>query len=273
MKTILLLTNFSETSRKAIINYLKVYASSVKEDAQFILLNTYKRIKTGQSTMVRFEDVLAQYSKQDLQNELLKIQEIPELKDLNIITHSEYGDLVDVVEKFNAERDIDLIVMGTKGSNLLKELLLGSDTDRLIRLSKNPVLVIPENIEFKKPEKIVFATQIKECRNKEEFRKLIGIIKSFDAELLILNVYKENKPTVPFFESRMEEELKDIYHSFSYVQNRDIAAGVSEFAKNNKAQLLTIIDHKANILSQLFKHSVKYKLTQSAELPLLIIHE
>ena len=63
MKTILLLTNFSETSRKAIINYLKVYASSVKEDAQFILLNTYKRIKTGQSIMVKFEDVLAQYSK------------------------------------------------------------------------------------------------------------------------------------------------------------------------------------------------------------------
>ena len=86
MKTILLLTNFSDTSRKAIINYLKVYTQSVKKDAQFILLNTYKRIKTGQSQMVKFEEVMAQYSKQDLNKELQKILEIHELKDLNIIT-------------------------------------------------------------------------------------------------------------------------------------------------------------------------------------------
>ena len=273
MKTIVLLTNFSETSRKAITSYLKVYSQYVKEDCKFILLNTYSRIKTGQSQMVRFEDVLEQYSKQDLKNEMQILNEIPELQNLDIEPHSKYGDLVDVVERINKERGIDLVVMGTKGSNLVRELLMGSDTDRLIRLSKTPVLAIPENIEFKKPEKIVFATQLEECKNKEEFRKLIGIIKSFDAELLILNVFKENKPTVPFFESRLEDELEDIKRSFSYVQNTDIAAGISEFAKNNNAQLLTIIDHKVNILSQLFKYSVKYKLTQSAELPLLIIHE
>ena len=273
MKTIVLLTNFSETSRKAIISYLKVYNQHVQEECKLILLNTYKRIKTGQSQMVRFEDVLAQYSKQDLEKEIKIIQAIPGLQNLSIEPLSEYGDLVNVVEKIDQEKGIDLVVMGTKGSNLVRELLMGSDTDRLIRLSKTPVLVIPESIEFQKPEKIVFATQFEECQNKAEFRKLVGIIKSFDAELLILNVYKENKPTVPFFESRMEDELEDIKRSFSYVKNHDIAAGISEFAKKNNAQLLTIIDHKANILSQLFRHSVKYKLTQSAELPLLIIHE
>lgn len=273
MKTILLLTNFSETSRKAIANYLKVCTLSVKEEHQFILLNTYKRIKTGQSQMVRFEDVLAQYSKQDLYKELKLIKEIPELKNLNIIIHSEYGDLVDVVEKINREIGVDLIVMGTKGTNLLKELLLGSDTDRLIRLSKNPVLVIPESIEFKKPEKIVFATEIKECKNKEEFRKLISIIKSFDAELLILNVYKDKKPEADEFEDKMKKELSGVKHTFFYVRNLDIADGISGFVKMNKAQLLAIIDDKASLLSQLFKHSVKYILTINAEMPLLIIHE
>lgn len=273
MKTIVLLTNFSETSRKAIISYLKVYSQHVKDDCRFILLNTYKRIKTGQSQMVRFEDVLGEYSRQDLQVELQNIREIPQLADLNIQTHSEYGDLVDVVEKINKRKGIDLIVMGTKGSNLLKELLLGSDTDRLIRLSKNPVLVIPESIEFKKPEKIVFATQLEECKNKEEFRKLIEIIKSFDAELLVLNVYKDTKPVADDFENKMKKELTGVRHTFFYVRNYDIADGISGFVKMNKAQLLAIIDDKASILSKLFRHSVKYKLTLSAEMPMLIIHE
>jgi len=273
MKTILLLTNFSETSRNAIINYLKVYAQSVREDAEFILLNTYKRIKTGQSQMVRFEEILAQYSKHDLEREVLKIHEIPELQSIKIVTHSEYGDLVDVVEKINRKKGVDLIVMGTKGSNLLKELLLGSDTDRLIRLSKNPILVIPESIEFKKPEKIVFATHLKECKDKEEFMKLIGIIKSFDAELLILNVYTDSKPEAHEFENNMEKELEGVKHTFFYVRNLDIADGISGFVKMNNAQLLAIIDNKASLLSQLFKHSVKYILTINADMPLLIIHE
>ncbi len=273
MKTILLLTNFSETSRKAIINYLMIYVECVKENYQFILLNTYKRIKTGQSQMVRFEDVLEQYSKQDLARELKKIHEIPELKDLKIELHSEYGDLVDVVEKINREKGVDLIVMGTKGTNLIKELLLGSDTDRLIRLSKNPVLVIPESIEFKKPEKIVFATEIRECKNKEEFRKLITIIKNFNAELLILNVYKDKKPETAEFEDKMKKELDGVKHNFFYVRNLDIADGISGFVKMNKAQLLAIIDNKATLLSQLFRHSVKYILTINADMPLLIIHE
>ncbi len=80
MKTIVLLTNFSETSRKAIISYLKVYSQHVQEECEFILLNTYKRIKTGQSQMVRFEDVLEQYSKQDLKSEIQKIHDIPGFK-------------------------------------------------------------------------------------------------------------------------------------------------------------------------------------------------
>ncbi len=85
-----------------------------------------------------------------------------------------------MVEKINKEKGIDLSVMGTKGSNLVRELLMGSDTDRLIRLSKTPVLVIPESIEFKKPDKIVFATHLKSAKRRQEFRKLVGIIKSFE---------------------------------------------------------------------------------------------
>jgi hypothetical protein len=274
MKTIVLLTNFTETARKANIGYLKVHSRlASKKTGNIILLNTYKRITTGRSLMVDFIEILGQYSKDDLEREIQIINRDPELQKLRVKPRSEYGDLVDVIERINKEKGIDLIVMGTKGSNLLKELLLASNTDRLIRLTKSPVLVIPESIEFKKPDKIVFATDLEECKNKMEFSKLIEIIKWFDAELLILNVYKENKPTVPFFESRMEKELKNIKHSFAYVKNPDIAEGISEFTKRNNAQLLAIIDHKANVLSQLFRYSVKYKLTQSAELPLLIIHE
>ncbi len=186
---------------------------------------------------------------------------------------SRKGDLVDAIEHINADQTIDLIVMGTKGSNLLRELLLASETDRLVRLSKNPVLVIPESLKFTRPKKIVFATSLKECKNKEEFSKLIGIVKSFNAEFIILNIYKEVKPPVAYFEERMKKELTGMNYSFQYVQNNDVAEGITGYMQQNKAELLALIDRKINLLSKLLRQRVTNKIVANADLPLLIIHE
>ncbi|RLD53621.1 MAG: hypothetical protein DRJ05_16130, partial [Bacteroidetes bacterium] len=174
MKNILLLTNFSETSQKAIVAFVKIYLENIKETFHFKLLNAYAQPKTGQAQLAKFDDILRKFSLQDLQIEYEGLKKLKGGNKLDIEIISKNGDLVDAVEIIHAENPIDLIVMGTKGSNLFKELLLGSETDRLVRLTKNPVLVIPESREFVLPEKIVFATSLKECRNKEEFKKLIG---------------------------------------------------------------------------------------------------
>ena len=273
MKSVLLLTNFSETSRNAISGYLKVYLKHVGEKYKFILLNVYSQPKTGQSQMVRFDDILEKFSLEDLNAEYNYFKELPGAEKLNMELSSQKGDLVDAIEHISTKQSIDLIVMGTKGSNLLRELLLGSETDRLVRLSKNPVLVIPESIEFTKPERIVFATSIKECKNKEEFKKLTGIIRSFNAEFMILNVYKDDKPPVAYFEERIKNELKGMAYSFHYVQNDDIAEGITDFMQQNNVELLSLIDRKINLLSKLFRHRVTSKLISNAEVPLLIIHE
>lgn len=273
MKTVLLLTNFSETSRKAIISFLKIHAGQSIDEFKFLLLNVYSCPKTGQSQMVKFDDVLEQYSKQDLAIEYKKIIETQGLDKLDIELLSRQGDLVDIVERINIDQSVDLIVMGTKGTNILRELLLGSETDRLVRLSRNPVLVIPESVDFLKPKKVVFATELKECRNKEEFEKLTDIIRSFNAELLVLNVYKDVQPPVAFFEERMKKSLTGIKHSFHYLKDDDVAKGITNFVHQNNVGLLSMVDRKVNLLSKLFRHSVTNKLASSAEIPLLIIHE
>ena len=273
MKTILLLTNFSETSRKAIISYLNIHPKDTKEKYKFILLNVYSQLKTGQSQLVRFEDVLEQYSKQDLKKEYQKILENPGLDKLDIELVSKNGDLVDMIELINREQSVELVVMGTKGSNILKELLLGSDTDRFIRMSQNPLLVIPESVEFKKPEKIVFATNLEESENTEEFRKLVGIVRLLDSELLVLHVYKDKQPPVAYFEERMKTESNGLPVSFHYIQNNNIAAGISEFVLQNNADLLAMIDEKVSLLTKLFRQSVMDILASSASQPLLIIHK
>jgi len=273
MKTILLLTNFSETSRNAIISYLKIHPKDTKEKYKFLLLNVYSRLKTGQSQLVKFEDVLEQFSLQDLRKEYNHILEIPGMDELDIELVSRHGDLVDVIEVINHEQSVEMAVMGTKGSNIMKELLLGSDTDRFVRMSRNPLLVIPENIEFKKPDKIVYACFLTESDNTAEFEKLASIVKLFNAELMVLHVYKDEQPPVAYFEERSKSIANGINISFHYVQNTNVAAGISEFVKEQNAGLLALIDKRVGLLTKLFRQSVMDKFASSASQPLLIIHK
>ena len=273
MKNILLLTNFSQTSQKAIVSFIKVYLTHIKETYHFKLLNAYAQPKTGQAQLAKFNDVLHRFSLQDLQIEYENLKQLKGGNNLEIEIISKNGDLVDAVEHIHAENPIDLIVMGTKGSNLFKELLLGSETDRLVRLTKNPVLVIPESREFVLPEKIVFATNLNECRNKEEFTKLIGIVKTFGSELIILNVFKDQLPASIHFEEPIKKELSGIDYSFEYIQNNDEAEGIDEYIHQNQIGLLALIDHRISMLSKLFRNSVTGKFASRAEVPLLIIHE
>jgi len=271
MKTILMLTNFSETSRKAIISYLKVH-SEIKTDSKIGLLNVYSTPKTGQSQLLNLDDILEQYSLQDLKREKQEIDKFPELGNLDIDLISGKGDLIKVIDQLDAKRPIDLIVLGSKGSNILKQLVLGSNTDRVVRLSKTPVLVIPEGVDFIKPKKIVFATDLKECRFKKHFERLANIIRFFGAELLILNIYKETNPDGQLFEELMNIHLKDIPHSFHYVKNNDPAKGISNFLEENQANMLALIERPGNLLVKLFRHSVSNQMALSAEMPLLVFH-
>ncbi|PGF18068.1 universal stress protein UspA [Natrinema sp. CBA1119] len=51
------------------------------------------------------------------------------------------GDPHEVIEEYSTEHDVDLIVMGASGQSGLKERLLGSTTDRVVRTVETSVLI------------------------------------------------------------------------------------------------------------------------------------
>ncbi len=51
------------------------------------------------------------------------------------------GDPHEVIAEYVAEHDIDLVVMGASGQSGLKEHLLGSTTDRVVRMVETSVLI------------------------------------------------------------------------------------------------------------------------------------
>ncbi len=273
MKTIYLLTNFTETSTRAIQGFIRIFAPKLADTHQFILLNAWLKPRTGQSQMHNLDEYLQEISLQGLKREKSRISQIlPDVR-LRIRTQSKHGDIVAVLNMLCEIDNPDLIVMGTKGSSVIRELIAGSTTGRIIRKTKSPILVIPESVDFKQPQRIVLASEMKECSNEEDFEKLADIVRMFMAEFTILHVFKEDKPATEKFENCMRQYLEGINYEFQYIQHHNVEEAITEFCANMNTDLLAMICHNEHLLVKLLKQSISEKMTERAELPMLLIHE
>jgi len=61
---------------------------------------------------------------------------------VNVLTMVKHGEAADVIAKLAEDEGYDLIAMSTHGRAMLARAILGSTTDRIVRISKVPVLVI-----------------------------------------------------------------------------------------------------------------------------------
>ncbi|HCX76498.1 MAG TPA: universal stress protein, partial [Algoriphagus sp.] len=66
-----------------------------------------------------------------------------------------------ISESINEEKP-DLVVMGSKGSSGLEEVLVGSNTEKVVRNAKCPVVTIKSPVDPKDLKKIVFASDFRE---------------------------------------------------------------------------------------------------------------
>jgi nucleotide-binding universal stress UspA family protein len=58
------------------------------------------------------------------------------------------------------EHEVDLVVMGTSGRSKIEEMIIGSNTERVVRLAKCPVLTVHEQPAVKEFKNIVYATSL-----------------------------------------------------------------------------------------------------------------
>lgn len=272
MKTIFLLTNFSSASNNAIEGFLRVYAPKIADEHELIVLNAWHQPRTGHFQMINIEEQLEEISNTDLEKQVIHLKQLFPRFSSQIKFKSIKGEIAPVVNYLSEESRPDLVVLGTKGAHVLREMLVGTTTGKIVRQVKAPVLIIPESMEFKLPERIVFASDMHECRNEDDFKKLTNIARAFMSEFMVLHIFKDQKPDVDAYEKCMVEHLDGINYAFHYKQNIDIADGIDDFTRNMNPGLLAMIMHNSNVLVQLLKHSITRKFTYKANLPLLVLH-
>jgi len=140
---ILLPTDFSKHSRKCIDYILKLKDCGINEVIIMHVID-YKIIK---ETDIVFdgevdEEKIIERSIEQAEKQLKIFTEPLEKSGLKISFLVKVGNPCSEIIKAADEMNVSMIIMGHRGHNIAEELLLGSNSEKVIRKSTKPVLLI-----------------------------------------------------------------------------------------------------------------------------------
>lgn len=174
------------------------------------------------------------------------------------------------------EVDADLIVMGSHGSTGLKEVFVGSNTEKVVRTVEVPVLVIKEHMKDFKVEKAVFACDFKP-ENIESFNRVRKMIDTLGAkiQLLYINLPGERFRSTLELKERVEQFLNladsgDLTgEDVAYFNDYTVEDGIFNYSLNNRIDVIAIPTHGRRGLAHFFAGSIGEDVVNHSVLPVL----
>lgn len=269
MKKILVPTDFSAQAENA----LKIAATMAARNGGQIHLHHSAEIPLHLATNGDTRNLPeALYFIKLAEKQFSELLKKPYLQDISIhetIGHSEiYDDIKEAVRK----NDIDLIVMGSHGSSGFREMFIGSNTEKVVRTSEIPVLVIKNDHKNFEVKDFVFATDFsEECRKPfmeaQKFAKAMGA----HMHLLLINTPSGFKTTAEAREI-MEKFVRGTAaenYSLNIYNDISVEKGILNFSKEINAQLIGMSTHGRKGLSHFFNGSISEDMVNHANMPVI----
>ncbi len=272
MKTILVPIDFSDEA----MNACKVAASIAKKTGSKIILLHMLDIPTDaidplESDITRGGGQTILYMK-GIKRRFEKLKKEPFFDGIEITENVKFHKAFEGVIEESKDNNVDLIVMGSQGATGLKEMLVGSNTEKVVRQSHIPVLVIKQDVENFKINNIIFASDFSE-KSKKYFQNVINFADIFNAKLhlLFVNTPRNFEPT-----EVTNAKLKNFINDFdlkNYTLNTfndvTIEEGILNYGKKIDADVIAINTHGRSGLSQLFNESISKELANHALRPVV----
>jgi nucleotide-binding universal stress UspA family protein len=279
MKKILLPTDFSPNSVNAIHYALNLFKD---EKCTFYLLNVYRvPYVTSQDvayvnteTLIDLEEGLKETSEERLK-ELAGKLTAGGNSNHSFEMISDYNFLSDSVKRIVGEKDIDLIVMGTKGATGAQEIFMGSNTGDIIMKVDCNVLAVPENVVYNEPREITFPTDYKISYEPEDLSYLLSIAKKHKAAIRVLHVQDDPLTEEQLVnKNNLETLLEGVEHSFHTLTGINFETAVNSFTQSRgNIDMIAIIARHYSFFQRLFFRPKVEELSFHTRIPLLVLHK
>tara|TARA_R110002033_G_scaffold79931_2_gene130936 strand:+ start:1979 stop:2803 length:825 start_codon:yes stop_codon:yes gene_type:complete len=177
------------------------------------------------------------------------------------------------VNQVAEDNDADIIIMGSHGTDGILEIFVGSNTEKVVRNSEVPVLVVKHGMPDFAPKSMVFACDLKE-ENINAYQRAKYIADQFDVQLHIVYI---NTPGDNFLSTEDIMIKIDKFSSVAGSQFLDVKIyndysvekGVINYAESENIDIIGIPTHGRKGLSHFFMGSIGEDIANHSTIPVV----
>jgi nucleotide-binding universal stress UspA family protein len=171
--------------------------------------------------------------------------------------------------------DADLIVIGSRGHSVHEGIFTGSNTEKVVRYSNTPVLVVKSKLKTVNFNSIVLATDFSQ-ESIPAVKKGLEVLLKLGQKVTLLHI---NLPNFGFLSTDEIEEKVATFLKVSQLNKEDFSIayladynpedGILNYARRTKADALSMITHGKKGLSNFFGGSISEDVVNHTKLPVI----
>lgn len=280
MKTILMLTDFSEKANHAAKTAAKI---APQLSADILLYNTYydhpilPAYSGGpwvvEEFVFRKDESIAKLSQLAIQLRHI----IAGISKDGFKPKTDYqcgeGSLGRNIAVIIQENNISLVVIGSSTDNSLDHLIFGSDTMDVIDHASCPVLIIPPKAEMNELKKVTLAIDF-ELADINAINYLTHLGKQLNFQLEIVHVSVLEEKDDPVKEKAILNHIHAIKQgniTYLEIRGKDVVKRLNRLCKDSGSDMLALVHYQDVFLSGLFNRSTTAAALDNQHIPLMVL--
>ncbi|GAA4112419.1 universal stress protein [Aquimarina addita] len=278
-KKILVPTDFSKNAWNALTYATKLYKN---ESCDFYILHAFHATGYALESMMvpepgeKFYEIAREASEKGLAKIMTQVSLLEENENHRFHTISSFSGLLEAIKNTIERVDIEMVIMGTKGTTNSSDVIYGTNTILVMEKSRNcPVMAIPEGVSYKEPKEIVFPTDYRMNIKRRELQYVIELARISNATVCILYMSKGDELDREQKENKklLEEYFDGLEYSFHTLHDVDVKSGLSSFVESRGSDLITFINKKHSFFGSIFSRPMVKNLGYYSKVPVLALHD
>lgn len=279
-RNILLPTDFSENATQAITYALELFKN---EKCLFHLLNVFYIKATDIESLVGMEpgSDLYEATKRDSEGGLHRLLNTVAFgangnPNHSFQTLSVFSEPLQAIKTIVEQKNIELIVMGTRGQTNARSKIYGSTAlDVMEKIRKCPIIVVPQLAKQGLPKEIVFPTGFKAPFKKIELDYLIDIANSCNASIKVLHISEDGKLNEKQKDNKkvLDEYFENVNHSFHFLSNMAVPAAINCFVESRESDMVAFMNRKHSFFASILNQPLVKGIAYNSKVPILVMHE
>ncbi|WP_298899596.1 universal stress protein [uncultured Psychroserpens sp.] len=277
---VLIPTDFSKNAMQALHYAIKLYEN---DHCDFYILNVFSATSNIMESLLNMEpgSELYETAKLHSENGLAKVYDMIAMGEYDNPKHqfktiSVFNNPLTAIKDVVEKKDIEMIVMGSKGETYSRATAFGSTAINVMEKVRNcPVIVVPQNAKKILPKEIVFPTDYKINFKRRELKYLTDIAKKCDATIIVLHVLEQNE--LDKNQKEKKQLLEDILEGTNYKHHTlphcSIETAITIFVESRESDMVAFINKKHAFFGSMLTNPLVKDITFHSRVPIMVMHD